>query len=185
VPSVQPRHEAPSRLRPPQRSRVAGAKKYKYNTKYNTNTYNTNYKPPSGVLSFPGSTGAHPPACAWGSARWSSPRYGAPAGLRHACLPRRSRADLPWCEQPPQADPLHIWCLVAGLSLWLTMCSRTLHRGPGACPSTTQLWQTRRAPLHSQAATGLSPSTDARPPVVCTGLSSRSVRATDFTTSAQ
>jgi hypothetical protein len=93
--------------------------------------------------------------------------------------------DLPWCEQPPQADSLQIWCRVAGLSLWLTMCSRTLHRGPGACPSTTQLWQTRRAPLHSQAATGLSPSTDARPPVVCTGLSSRSVRATDFTTDAQ
>jgi hypothetical protein len=34
VPSVQPR-----RLRPPQRSRVAGAQKYKYNKKYNTNTY--------------------------------------------------------------------------------------------------------------------------------------------------
>jgi hypothetical protein len=50
VPSVQPRHEAPSRLRPPQRSRVAGAQKYKYNTKYNTNTYNTKYTPPSGVL---------------------------------------------------------------------------------------------------------------------------------------
>jgi hypothetical protein len=61
VPSVQPRHEAPSRLRPPQRSRVAGAKKYKYNTKYNTNTYNTKYTIhapplplPSGVFSFPG-----------------------------------------------------------------------------------------------------------------------------------
>jgi hypothetical protein len=53
VPSVQPRHEAPSRLRPPQRSRVAGAKKYKHNTKYNTNTYNTKYTPPSGVFSFP------------------------------------------------------------------------------------------------------------------------------------
>jgi hypothetical protein len=53
VPSVQPRprHEAPSpsRLRPPQRSRVAGAQKYKYNT----NTYNTKYTPPSGVFSFP------------------------------------------------------------------------------------------------------------------------------------
>jgi hypothetical protein len=68
---------------------------------------------------------AGPGLCrAWGSARWSSPRYGAPAGLRHACSPRRSRADLPWCEQPPQAHPLQIWCLVAGLSLWLTMCSR-------------------------------------------------------------
>jgi hypothetical protein len=55
VPSVQPRHEAPSRLRPPQRSRVAaGVKKYKYNKKYNTNTYNTKYTPPSGVFSFPG-----------------------------------------------------------------------------------------------------------------------------------
>jgi hypothetical protein len=32
---------------------VAGAKKYKYNTKYNTNTYNTKYTPPSGVFSFP------------------------------------------------------------------------------------------------------------------------------------
>jgi hypothetical protein len=53
LPSVQPRHEAPSRLRPPQRSRVAGAKKHKYNTKYNTNTYNTKYTPPSGVFSFP------------------------------------------------------------------------------------------------------------------------------------
>jgi hypothetical protein len=54
VPSVQPRHEAPSRLRPPQRSRVAGAKKDQYNTKYNTNMYNTKYTPPSGVFSFPG-----------------------------------------------------------------------------------------------------------------------------------
>jgi hypothetical protein len=53
VPSVQPRHEAPSRLRPPQRSRVAGAKNYNYNTKYNTNTYITKYTPPSGVFSFP------------------------------------------------------------------------------------------------------------------------------------
>jgi hypothetical protein len=33
---------------------VAGAKKYKYNTKYNTNTYNTKYTPPYGVFSFPG-----------------------------------------------------------------------------------------------------------------------------------
>jgi hypothetical protein len=32
---------------------VAGAKKYKYNTKYNTNTYNTKYTPPPDV-SFPG-----------------------------------------------------------------------------------------------------------------------------------
>jgi hypothetical protein len=32
---------------------VASAKKYKYNTKYNTNTYNTKYTPPSGVFSFP------------------------------------------------------------------------------------------------------------------------------------
>jgi hypothetical protein len=54
VPSVRPRHEAPSRLRPPQRSRVAGVKKQKYNTKYNTNTYDIKYTPPSGVLSFPG-----------------------------------------------------------------------------------------------------------------------------------
>jgi hypothetical protein len=57
VPSVQPRHEAPSRLRPPQRSRVAGAKKYKYSTKYNTNTHNAKYTPPSGVFSFPGCRG--------------------------------------------------------------------------------------------------------------------------------
>jgi hypothetical protein len=35
-------------------SLVAGAKKYKYNTKYNTNAYNTKYTPPSGVFSFPG-----------------------------------------------------------------------------------------------------------------------------------
>jgi hypothetical protein len=33
---------------------VAGAKKYKYNSKYNTNTYKTKYTPPSGVFSFPG-----------------------------------------------------------------------------------------------------------------------------------
>jgi hypothetical protein len=32
---------------------VAGAKKYKYNTKYNANTYNTKYTPPYGVFSFP------------------------------------------------------------------------------------------------------------------------------------
>jgi hypothetical protein len=32
---------------------VAGAKKYKYNTKNNTNTYDTKYTPPSGVLFFP------------------------------------------------------------------------------------------------------------------------------------
>jgi hypothetical protein len=49
---AEPRHEAPSRLRPPQRSRVAGAKKYKYNTKYNTITYDTKYTPLSGVFSF-------------------------------------------------------------------------------------------------------------------------------------
>jgi hypothetical protein len=62
VPSVPPRHEAPSRLRPPQRSRVAGAKKYNYNTKYNTNTCNTKYTPPSGVFSFPAVSVAAPSA---------------------------------------------------------------------------------------------------------------------------
>jgi FtsZ-interacting cell division protein ZipA len=35
---------------------VAGAKKYKYSTKYNTNTYNTKYTPPSGVFAFPASS---------------------------------------------------------------------------------------------------------------------------------
>jgi hypothetical protein len=32
---------------------VAGPKKYKYIKKYNTNTYDTKYTPPSGVFSFP------------------------------------------------------------------------------------------------------------------------------------
>jgi hypothetical protein len=45
---------------------VAGAKKYKYNTKYTTNTYNTKYTPPSGVFSFPGWR----LACACGLAAW-------------------------------------------------------------------------------------------------------------------
>jgi hypothetical protein len=38
---------------------VAGAKKYKYNTKYNTETYNTKYTPASGVFSFPDPDRAH------------------------------------------------------------------------------------------------------------------------------
>jgi hypothetical protein len=52
VPSVQPSHEAKVHKGcHPGRGR---RQKYKYNTKYNTNTYNTKYTPPSGVFSFPG-----------------------------------------------------------------------------------------------------------------------------------
>jgi hypothetical protein len=79
VPSVQPRHEAPSRLRPPQRSWVAGAKKYKYNTKYNTNKYNTKYTPPSGVFSFPG---WHMGTC-WHTGQASTGRAGTPCTRHH------------------------------------------------------------------------------------------------------
>jgi hypothetical protein len=46
-----PRHRAVGCW--PHRSRVAGAKKYKYNTKYNTNACSTKFTPPSGVLWFP------------------------------------------------------------------------------------------------------------------------------------
>jgi hypothetical protein len=54
VPSVQPR----GAIALAAAATVTGGRreKYKYNTKYNTNTYNTKYTPPSSVFPFPAAT---------------------------------------------------------------------------------------------------------------------------------
>jgi hypothetical protein len=70
----------------PQRSTVAGAKKYKFNTKYNTNTYNAKYKPPSGVLWFPRRVGV--------AGLSSRPMTTSPSGARAT---RRSRTKSGQC----------------------------------------------------------------------------------------
>jgi hypothetical protein len=99
---------------------VAGAKKYKYNTKYNTNTYNANYMPPSGVFSFP-DEGKSAYCCFLLAGLACGLRTGT-TGVAHTMdlagwLAAAQQAAAPGPGALPGADRLLLLCLLALLAL--------------------------------------------------------------------